>query len=794
MACDEQRAPTHPEGTSGPSSGVNPTVATATGPDYRLTWTVTGGGSGSWPQSNLPFWTAEVSRIDGLSWIGTADISVVNGTTQVTAFSMSGSFSTVTSTRTTFFCSQSSTPQTLSVTDFAGVMVVSEAAKDLLHITETVDQAGNRSVLDPFSSGGLRGSTLPALNTLVTTVTGADCSGPQSVDQTQTDPGFFTGLVFSPGNIPATDETGTTFSKQTSITYYPDPANAVPFTVTWDVTVLKNPPPPGVPPIADAGGPYSGAANAPIALDGSNSSDPDGALSALAYHWDFGDGTTGSGVFERHTFVATGTFVITLTVTDLDGLSDTDQTVATVTGFAPVADAGGAYSGQLNLPIPFDGSGSSDPDGSAATLTYSWDFGDNTTGTGVNAAHGYGAYGTYTVVLTVTDATGLSDTDVTTAVVLCDRFESNDKPVDATPIQVGAAITDSRLCAGDTDYFRFTVAESEVLFIELAPPSGRNYSLSLRDAADVELASGENPSDLAETVVFEAEPGTYFLVVSLASGAADQARPYALTWRNGFLSFPLRQRNPVGGPAQRGVGIHAVFDHSQPASTSLPQYCPDNFVKAYTGETGSVEAPFPFVDDKQCTGTMIKLHSYYHMNGTDFAVNGNYVGWSFSRGPGNSVKWIRNALSYDGHVGYDFQTTAQDQHPLGLIPVLATADGVVRCTFKDLGQTPCDVENGEVAIVHMNGYTTHYGHLETTLVKRGDHVRRGQQIGIAGSTGVSGGPHLHFEVQRSQNLLIDPDVERIPVDPYGWVPQAPDPYFLAFGAAWGKNIWLWRTP
>ena len=71
---------------------------------------------------------------------------------------------------------------------------------------------------------------------------------------------------------------------------------------------------------------------------------------------------------------------------------------------APVAAAGGPYSGVQGIPVSFDGSGSWDPD--SDPLTYSWDFGDGSTpDTGVSPVHTYATMGTYTITLRVNDGT-----------------------------------------------------------------------------------------------------------------------------------------------------------------------------------------------------------------------------------------------------------------------------------------------------------------------------------------------------------------------------------------------------
>ncbi|MFC1951973.1 PKD domain-containing protein [Chloroflexota bacterium] len=81
-------------------------------------------------------------------------------------------------------------------------------------------------------------------------------------------------------------------------------------------------------------------------------------------------------------------------------------------GTSPVADANGPYTGTVDSPVAFDGSGSSD-DGTI--VSYEWDFGDSSNGTGETPSHPYAAPGTYTVTLTVTDNDGGIDTDTTTA-------------------------------------------------------------------------------------------------------------------------------------------------------------------------------------------------------------------------------------------------------------------------------------------------------------------------------------------------------------------------------------------
>lgn len=126
---------------------------------------------------------------------------------------------------------------------------------------------------------------------------------------------------------------------------------------------------------------------------------------------------------------------------------------------------------------------------------------------------------------------------------------------------------------------------------------------------------------------------------------------------------------------------------------------------------------------------------------------------------------IPNIWPIQGGLGHISMFYGQNEHPLfgywylhqGLDistfrsgdPILATADGTVVTVASDTGY------GNYVIIMHKHGFFTRYAHMQVSLVTKGQTVRQGQVIGRIGNTGISTGPHLHYEVHLGTET-IDP--------------------------------------
>jgi len=116
---------------------------------------------------------------------------------------------------------------------------------------------------------------------------------------------------------------------------------------------------------------------------------------ALSYAWNFGDGSSSTSANPSHTYVSAGSYTVTLTVTDACGTVDVTTSAIDICQTV-IPNFTNTFSGST---FTF----SAQPSGLS---NYDWNFGDGSTGSGINVTHTYSSIGTYYVTLNCTDTCG----------------------------------------------------------------------------------------------------------------------------------------------------------------------------------------------------------------------------------------------------------------------------------------------------------------------------------------------------------------------------------------------------
>jgi murein DD-endopeptidase MepM/ murein hydrolase activator NlpD len=116
------------------------------------------------------------------------------------------------------------------------------------------------------------------------------------------------------------------------------------------------------------------------------------------------------------------------------------------------------------------------------------------------------------------------------------------------------------------------------------------------------------------------------------------------------------------------------------------------------------------------------------------------VSGSITSAFGSRIHPIYNIALF--HSGIDFSAAEGTR-------VQSTGDGIVSFSGYDKGY------GQKITINHGYNYKTIYAHLSKSLVRQGQRVKRGDIIALSGNTGVSTGPHLHYEVQKD-NVKVNP--------------------------------------
>jgi murein DD-endopeptidase MepM/ murein hydrolase activator NlpD len=281
-------------------------------------------------------------------------------------------------------------------------------------------------------------------------------------------------------------------------------------------------------------------------------------------------------------------------------------------------------------------------------------------------------------------------------------------------------------------------------------PAGTELSISLRvaekrgDGHRLEGLTVRTPDERRLEVVggIEAQPSVENARVSTSA--------QRFTGRMG--SAPYWALRSAAVPAEAAVEYLAVLSSQLPGSQKLKPTDHFDLIVSKAPRANGAQAP------ARLLYAAVEGSGASPLRALKWIVNGE-VQWVDPRRPAGAETGLMAPVS--GRVTSTFGSRA---HPILRfirfhrgIDIAAPWGAPIRAS--DSGKVSAAGWHGghgqQVRIAHQNGLETSYSHMSRIAVTPGSHIRRGEVIGFVGSTGLSTGPHVHYEVRRGGEL-IDP--------------------------------------
>lgn len=341
------------------------------------------------------------------------------------------------------------------------------------------------------------------------------------------------------------------------------------------------------------------------------------------------------------------------------------------------------------------------------------------------------------------------------------RMAANDlvRPLAETPER---PIIDLSATLGDGDQFSSVLKRAGVGSDEarvVADLVGRSVALdSLRPGMQIDLTLGRRPSKTVprplEAMHFHARFDLQMAVSRVGGALVATPQPIAID------HTPLRIRGLVGQSLYRsaraaGAPAKAVESYIRALASRISignDVQPDNVfdivIEQQRAATGEVRLGKTLYAGLDRDNGSVKLFRW---------EDGDQPGWFDSRGVGERRAGM--VMPVDGHLTSSYGMrwhpilgTARFHKGLDIgapygAPIRAAIDGVVAFAGRSGGY------GNFVKLSHSNGLATGYGHMSRIAVAPGTRVAQGQVIGYVGSTGLSTGPHLHYELWRNGTAI-----------------------------------------
>ena len=377
--------------------------------------------------------------------------------------------------------------------------------------------------------------------------------------------------------------------------------------------------------------PLAGDAPVTVSFNGSAT----GGTSPYAFGWSFGDGAASATQNPSHTYTAAGTYTATLTVRDAVAAVSSSTVTVVVSPALSASSSATPLSGEAPLAVAFTGTTS----GGLGSFTYAWTFGDGVSSTAQNPGHTYGTAGTYTAVLTVTDANQAKST-ATALTIVVRSAPTVTATVSPAVGDVPLPVTFNTAVAAGTAPFTYAWSFGDGGSGTTANPTHTYGTVGVFTAqVTVTDAAGHIVSSTARVTVNPALSGTAVanptagdgpLAVRFTGSASAGTSPYTFSWTFGdgatstsqspthtYAAGTYSAQLTVSDAAGRSVTPTLLSITVYPALTVTASVAPTVGVTpveaAFTGTVGGGIGPFTYAwvfGDGSTASTQNATHTY----------------------------------------------------------------------------------------------------------------------------------------------------------------------------------------
>src|SRR5437660_330700 len=382
------------------------------------------------------------------------------------------------------------------------------------------------------------------------------------------------------------------------------------------------------------------------------SASTNGGVGGVSCNWTFGDGASSTGCSTTHVFSNPGTFTVVVTAQDILGVT-ASKTVSEVVNAQPTVSFTITPTSAISRQsVTFTATtvGGTNP------FNFSWNFGDNSSGSGNVVSHTYSVQGTYAVTLTVRDANAQTATSTQTLSVAPSPLTASFAMTPSSGLMVGQLASFTASVSGGTSPYTFnwnfgdgTTASGNPVNHSFNMPGTYTVTVTVTDAngmiATIPAGILVNPLTLAVTISGPTT-GTVGTAVTFTATGSGGTTPYTFAW------------TATGGSPASGTGASFSTTYNVKGTYTVSVTITDSNARTATASASIVISPLALTTDFTFSPTTVTPGSPTTFTATATGGTSPYTfAWNFGDGTTGTGSPVSHTYATSGPFTVTLTTT-----------------------------------------------------------------------------------------------------------------------------------------